>query len=169
MKCTTPLSSAPLDVSGAKPSRIIAAGQAAIRLLEMLAPVLDLGIRVLIGLVFFQSGLTKLASWSTTLALFESEYAVPLLNPTVAAYLGTAAELCLPVLLVLGLGTRAAALALFVFNIVAVISYPGLGEVGLKDHQYWGLLLLVTLLHGPGRLSLDHLIDRFLLRSKGSH
>ena len=169
MKCTTPLSSAPLSVAGAKPSRIIAAGQAAIRLLEMLTPVLDLGIRVLVGLVFFQSGLTKLASWSTTLALFESEYAVPLFSPTLAAYLGTAAELCLPVLLVLGLGTRAAALALFVFNIVAVISYPGLGEVGLKDHQYWGLLLLVTMLHGPGRLSLDHLIDRFLLRGKGSH
>ncbi|WP_207951254.1 DoxX family protein [Cupriavidus sp. L7L] len=169
MKCTTPLSSAPLDVAGAKPSHIIAAGQAAIRLLEMLAPVLDLGIRVLIGLVFFQSGLTKLASWSSTLVLFESEYAVPLLNPTLAAYLGTAAELCLPVLLMLGLGTRAAALALFVFNIVAVISYSGLGEVGLKDHQYWGLLLLVTMLHGPGRLSLDHLIDRFPLRGKGSH
>lgn len=116
MKCTTPLSSTPLDVADAKPSRLIGAGQAAIRLLEMLAPVLDLGIRVLIGLVFFQSGLTKLASWSTTLALFESEYAVPLLSPTLAAYLGTAAELCLPVLLVLGLGTRAAALALFVFN-----------------------------------------------------
>ncbi|MBF6989623.1 DoxX family protein [Cupriavidus sp. IK-TO18] len=148
---------------------MITAAQAAIRLLQTLAPVLDLGIRVLIGLVFFQSGLTKLASWSTTLALFESEYTVPLLNPALAAYLGTAAELSLPVLLVLGLGTRAAALALFVFNIVAVISYPGLGEVGLKDHQYWGLLLLVTLLHGPGQLSLDHLIDRFLLRGKASH
>ncbi|WP_207951295.1 MULTISPECIES: DoxX family protein [Cupriavidus] len=169
MKCTTPLSSAPLDVGGKKSSRIITAAQAAIRLLQTLAPVLDLGIRVLIGLVFFQSGLTKLASWSTTLALFESEYTVPLLNPALAAYLGTAAELSLPVLLVLGLGTRAAALALFVFNIVAVISYPGLGEVGLKDHQYWGLLLLVTLLHGPGQLSLDHLIDRFLLRGKASH
>jgi putative oxidoreductase len=47
-----------------------------------------------------------------------------------------------------------------VFNVVAVISYPDLGEVGLKDHQYWGLLLLVTLCHGPGRLSLDHLIRR---------
>lgn len=64
-------------------------------------------------------------------------------------------------LLVLGLGTRLAALALFLFNIVAVISYPGLGEVGLQHHQYWGLLLLVTLCHGPGKLSLDHLIRRW--------
>jgi len=167
MKLTTPLPSSPRDEADGMPSRVIAAGHTAIGLLKMLTPALDLGIRVLIGLVFFQSGLTKLASWSTTLALFESEYAVPLLNPTVAAYLGTAAELGLPVLLVLGLSTRAVAFALFTFNIVAVISYPGLGEVGLKDHQYWGLLLLVTMMHGPGRLSLDYLIDRFLLHGKG--
>ncbi|KJK22533.1 membrane protein [Burkholderiaceae bacterium 16] len=143
----------------------MAAGTTAIHALEFVSPVLDLGIRIFVGLVFFQSGLTKIASWSTTLALFESEYAVPLLPPELAAYLGTAAELCLPVLLVLGLGTRASALALFVFNAIAVISYPGLGEVGLKDHQYWGLLLLVTLFHGPGRLSLDYLIGRYVFRS----
>ena len=65
-------------------------------------------------------------------------------------------------LLLLGLGARFAALVLFVFNIVAVISYPDLGEVGLRDHQTWGLLLLVTLLHGPGKLSLDHLVGRRL-------
>jgi putative oxidoreductase len=49
---------------------------------------------------------------------------------------------------------------LFVFNIIAVVSYPDLGAAGLKDHQLWGLLLLVTLLHGPGALSLDRLIGR---------
>jgi putative oxidoreductase len=39
--------------------------------------------------------------------------------------------------------------------------------VGLRDHQTWGLLLLVTLLHGPGALSLDHLIGRrFLARRR---
>ena len=58
------------------------------------------------------------------------------------------------------IGTRFAALVLFVFNIVAVISYPDLGAVGLRDHQIWGLLLLITLLHGPGKLSFDHLIER---------
>ena len=78
--------------------------------------------------------------------------------------LGTAAELGLPALLVLGLGGRFAAAALFVFNIIAVISYPDLSEVGLKDHQYWGLFLLVTLLHGPGKLSLDYLLARRFLR-----
>jgi putative oxidoreductase len=61
---------------------------------------------------------------------------------------------------VLGLGTRFAAGVLFVFNIVAVISYPDLGEVGLRDHQYWGLLLLIPLLHGPGKISIDHFVRR---------
>lgn len=142
---------------------LVNAWRRALRVLDFATPVLDLGIRLLVASVFFKSGLTKIASWDTTIALFENEYAVPLLSPEVAAWLGTAAELTLPVLLVLGLGGRLAALALFVFNIIAVISYPDLGEVGLKDHQYWGLLLLVTLLHGPGKLSLDHLIRRRFL------
>ena len=136
------------------------AANTALNGLAFLTPVLDFGIRLFVASVFFKAGLTKIASWSTTLALAEYEYAVPLLPPEVAAWLAAAAELSLPVLLVLGLGTRLAALALFVFNIIAVISYPDLGEVGLKDHQYWGLLLLVTLFHGPGKLSLDHVIRR---------
>jgi putative oxidoreductase len=64
------------------------------------------------------------------------------------------------VLLVLGLGGRFAALALFVFNIVAVISYPDLNEVGIGQHQVWGLMLLVSALHGPGKLSIDHFLRR---------
>ena len=124
------------------------------------APVLDLFIRLYVGKVFVASGLTKIASWGSTLALFEYEYAVPLLPPALAAWLGTAAELTLPVLLVLGIATRPVALALFIFNIVAVISYPDISEVGVKDHFYWGILLLVPLLHGPGALSIDHLFRR---------
>lgn len=127
-------------------------------MLNLASPAVDLLIRVLVGMVFFQSGLTKIANWNSTVSLFENVYAVPLLPPEIAALLGTGVELFFPVLLVLGLGSRLAAAVLFVFNIIAVISYPDLGEVGLKDHQTWGLLLLVTLLHGPGKLSLDHLL-----------
>lgn len=125
-----------------------------------LAPLLDLAIRIWVAAVFFQSGLTKIQSWDTTISLFENEYAVPLLPPELAAYLGTATELVFPVLLVLGLGSRFAAAVLFVFNIVAVLSYPDLGEVGLRDHQVWGLMLLVPLLHGPGSVSVDHFVRR---------
>lgn len=139
----------------------VALAKTAITGLEVyLAPVLDLTIRIWVGMVFFQSGLTKIQSWDTTLSLFENEYAVPLLPPELAALLGTGAELFLPVFLVLGLGGRLSAAAMFVFNIIAVLSYPDLGEVGLKDHQYWGLLLLIPLLHGPGKISIDHFIRR---------
>lgn len=127
---------------------------------EWLAPVLDFGMRLFVAEAFVTSGLTKIASWDTTVALFENEYQVPLLPPELAAYLGTAAELTLPVFIALGLGGRLAAIALFVFNIVAVIAYPDLSPAGLKDHQLWGLILLVVALHGPGKLSLDHLIRR---------
>lgn len=130
--------------------------------LSFLSPVIDLALRIWVGTAFFKSGLTKIESWDSTLYLFNNEYHVPLLPPELAAYLGTAAELGLPILLVLGLAGRFAAGALFIFNIVAVISYPDLGEVGLKDHQVWGLMLLVTLLHGPGRLAIDHVLRRWL-------
>jgi putative oxidoreductase len=139
---------------------VVSLAQGAIRQLDRLAPAVDLLIRVLVAMVFFKAGLTKIASFDNTIALFENVYAVPFLSPAVAAVLGTFVELVFPVLLVVGLGTRLSAAVLFVFNIIAVISYPEIGEVGLRDHQTWGLLLLVTLLHGPGLLSLDHLISR---------
>jgi len=136
------------------------AAKPAIGALQYLTPALDLGIRLWVANVFWKSGLTKIASWDSTVLLFTHEYQVPLLSPETAAGLATATELVFPVLLVLGLGARFSAAVLFVLNIVAVISYPELNEVGLKDHMYWGILLLVTLLHGPGKLSLDHLICR---------
>ncbi len=144
---------------------IVTAARRTIVLLETyLAPLLDLAVRVFLARVFFLSGLTKIQSWDSTLSLFENEYNVPLLPPELAAYMGTFTELFFPVLLVLGLGTRFADGVLFVFNIIAVVSYPDLGEVGLKDHQYWGLLLLIPLLHGPGRIAIDHFIRRHFFR-----
>ena len=142
--------------------RLIDLGRNVVECLSVASPAIDLVLRIWVGMAFFRSGLTKIGSWDATLGLFENEYHVPLLPPHLAAYLGTAAELGLPVLLILGLGGRLAAAALFIFNIVAVVSYPDLGAVGLKDHQVWGLMLLVTLLHGPGRLSIDHLIRKFV-------
>lgn len=130
--------------------------------LGRLAPLADFLVRFWVAAVFFRSGLTKIQSWDTTVLLFTNEYHVPLLPPEAAALLGTGTELVVPVFLLLGLGGRAAAAALFVFNIVAVISYPELEGLGLEQHQVWGILLLVTILHGPGALSLDHWIARWL-------
>jgi putative oxidoreductase len=92
--------------------------------------------------------------------LFQNEYHVPLLSPALAAALGTTAELSLPVFILLGLGTRAAALALFVFNIVAATSYPDLSDAGLKDHILWGALMLVLFFYGPGKIAIDRWLER---------
>jgi putative oxidoreductase len=128
--------------------------------IDKLQPLFALAIRLYVAKVFFASGIIKIMSWDSTLALFATEFHVPVLSPTAAAYLGTAAELALPVLLALGIGTRFAAIALFIFNIVAVISYPDLSDAGLKDHMLWGALLLVTLFYGPGKIAVDHWLQR---------
>jgi putative oxidoreductase len=150
-------------------SRIANTIRPVIRGLEFLAPLADLGIRLWAAKFFWDSGLTKVnfdAAFpfihmnEVTILLFENEYQVPLLPPVAAAYLGTAVELIFPVLLAVGLGGRFAALVLFVFNIVAVISYPGLEEAGLIQHQLYGTLLLLPLLRGPGKISVDHFLRR---------
>lgn len=127
-------------------------------------PITLLVFRVWVAWVFFASGLTKIQSWSSTIYLFEDEYNVPILPPELAAYLGTAAELILPVLLALGILTRPAALGLFVFNIIAVISYPYLftieGAGGYWQHVFWGAMIWTVFVFGPGRFSLDYMIAK---------
>ena len=120
-----------------------------------LQPLLLLGFRLYVARVFFMSGLTKIHDWSTTVALFTNEYHVPVLSPEIAALMGTATELSMPVLLAFGLATRFGAFVLFFFNIVAVVSYAALPDVAIKDHHLWGVLILVVLVFGPGRISLD--------------
>lgn len=129
--------------------------------LQACAHLLDLAIRVYLAQVFFRSGLLKVGSWDGTLYLFENEYRVPLLPAEAAAWLGTFGELFFPPLLALGLAARFAAFSLFVFNVVAVVAFwhvLGGNQAALMSHFYWGMLLLVTLCHGPGKLSLDHWI-----------
>ncbi|MGB1319662.1 MAG: DoxX family protein [Vibrio gallaecicus] len=128
------------------------------RLQALFVPLLLLFCRVWVAWVFFNSGLTKIASWDSTLYLFELEYQVPIIPWELAAYLGTAAELILPVFMVLGLLTRPMAAILFVFNIIAVVSYPVLWEQGFYDHQLWGLMILIVVVWGAGPLSADKLI-----------
>jgi len=129
-----------------------------VRWLRMPQHVLLLVLRCMLAWIFFKSGLLKIQSWDSTLLLFEYEYAVPLLTPHIAAIAGTAAELILPPLLAFGLLTRPVALALFLFNIVAWISYPDLSPAGSKEHQTWALGLLVLLFGGAGALSCDFLL-----------
>lgn len=118
-------------------------------------PLAALVARAYLAQVFFLSGLTKIRDWDTTLLLFTEEYKVPLLPPDVAAVMGTAGELVLPVLLLFGLAGRFAALGLSVVNGVAVLSLSEIAPAALQQHITWGVLLAALALHGVGRWSVD--------------
>jgi putative oxidoreductase len=134
------------------------------KLLEALQAPAQLLARLYMANVFFLSGLTKLRDWSITLELFASEYKVPLLPTELAAWMGTGGELVLPVLLLLGLGGRFAALGLSVVNAVAAVSLPDIAPAALQQHITWGVLLAGLALFGGGRWSLDAwLVKRFTL------
>jgi putative oxidoreductase len=123
--------------------------------LDALQPLAALLARAYVAEAFFRSGLTKLRDWDTTLMLFQDEYHVPLLPPEVAAVMGTAGELVLPVLLVLGFGGRLAALGLSVVNVVAVLSLPEIAPAALQQHMTWGVLLAGVAVFGNGTWALD--------------
>jgi putative oxidoreductase len=117
--------------------------------------------RVGIASVFFLSGRTKVEGLitlkRTTYVLFREEYALPLIGPDLAAHLATYAEHLFPVLLVLGLFTRPAALALLGMTaVIEVFVYPD----AWSTHLSWAGLLLPLFAYGGGRWSLDHLLNR---------
>jgi putative oxidoreductase len=116
---------------------------------------LALPMRFAVATVFWNSGTTKLANWNTTIELFTEEYKVPLLPPEIAAYMAASIELTTPVLLVLGLLTRPAALVLLGMTaVIEVFVYPQ----AWPTHIQWAAMLFVMLCRGPGKLSLDHLV-----------
>ena len=135
-----------------------------LRLLDALKDIGMLSARWWIASIFFASGLTKLDSWGGTLMLFRCTYQVPFLPNTLAAVLGTAAEFIFPIFLVLGLGGRFFVFCFFIYNIVCVFSYHFLwtpaGQAGMADHISWGLLLMLIMLYGSGRISCDHFIHK---------
>jgi putative oxidoreductase len=122
-------------------------------------------LRFSIASVFWHAGMTKIASWDTTIALFRDEYMVPILPPELAASLAATVELTCPVLLVLGLATRLATLPMLGMTfVIEVFVYP---EQWI-EHLMWASILVFILTRGPGPLSLDHFIARkFLPGRKG--
>lgn len=138
------------------------------RALDSLQPLAALAARLYLAQVFFLSGLTKTRDWETTVALFTDEYHVPLLPPALAAALGTTGELALPVLLLLGLGGRFAALGLSVVNVVAVISLSEIAPAALQQHVFWGALLAGLAIYGSGSWSLDRFTAPRLLKHQSS-
>ena len=117
--------------------------------------------------VFLKSGWWKLTNWETNLTIFEYEYQVPLLNYEVAAYLATFGELVFPVFLVIGLGSRYAAILVQFINIMAVISYYSTlaKGAGLALHQLYGAMLLTVMVYGGGLVSVDHWLKQRFARA----
>ena len=135
------------------------------------APDLNLFARLYIAQIFFLSGRTKVISsdgeglWQailafvtpsdTTIMLFEEEYSVPLLSPEIAAQLALFAETLLPILLILGFATRLSALGLlFMTAVIQLFVYPNLWH----EHMIWAAVLILLILKGAGRFSLDYRI-----------
>ena len=131
------------------------------RLLERLAPLTDLLLRLAVFRIFFWSGLAKLDDWSSTLLLFENEYNVPLLPHTLAATLATSAELGASLLVLAGLLTRLAAVPLLgialVIQFVLGAADPAYNQL---QHYLWMVLLLTLIARGPGAWSLDAWLER---------
>ncbi|MGI8931970.1 MAG: DoxX family protein [Sphingomicrobium sp.] len=123
---------------------------------------LKLFVRVALAAPFFLSGRTKIDEGTlfsisdTTYTLFENDYAAVPFPPHFAALTATVAEHLLPLLLLLGLGTRVAALGLFVMTmVIQLFVYPA---AWWGVHMSWVALALAVIVLGPGRWSLDALL-----------
>jgi putative oxidoreductase len=111
--------------------------------------------RLAVGSVFMKAGLTKIASWETTVALFRDEYKVPVLPPEIAAAMGATFELGCSALLIFGLATRVATLPLLsMLTVIQLFVYPN----AWADHLTWGSILVAVLTRGAGAASIDRLL-----------
>ena len=145
------------------------------RLLERIPNALiALAARVGIGATFWLSGQTKIEGlvldpvglqaqfgWPRVsegaLELFRTEYALPLIPPELAAPLAAFSEHLFPLMLLLGFGTRYAALGLLGMTaVIEIFVYPD----AWPTHAVWAACLLYLVARGGGAISLDHLLAR---------
>lgn len=138
------------------------------QLAPRVAPLAQLALRVALAVPFFRSGLTKWDGFGrisdSALYLFREEFRlhlfgaqVPYPVPVVMAHASGIAEILLPVLLVLGLGTRAAAAGLLLMTCVIQVTIP---DGWANFHLPWAAMALALLASGPGPLALDGLLRR---------
>src|SRR5499426_234234 len=125
--------------------------------------ILELGMRIGVGMVFFNAGLLKYRSFEFAIKLFEDEYKVPILAPAVAARIAMINELTTSILLFLGLATRLVTLPLLgMISVIQIFVYPN----AWPDHVLWGSALVFVLTRGPGPFSIDYLIERYWIRKR---
>ena len=117
--------------------------------------------RLFIATTFLLSGRTKVEGLLTlkpsTYFLFQTEFALPLIPPAIAAHMATYAEHIFPALLVVGFASRLSAVALLVMTLVIqIFVYPG----AWATHLLWASAMAFIIFRGPGALSVDHLLRR---------
>jgi putative oxidoreductase len=121
---------------------------------------ISLAARIFPAAVFWRSGETKVEGWNVTdnaIALFKEEYALPLIDPALAAKIAAFSEHFLPVLLVIGFASRLSALALLGMTaVIEIFVYPD----SWPEHGVWATCFLIVIARGPGIFSLDHLLAR---------
>lgn len=117
--------------------------------------------RISIGTVFWRSAMTKIDGFAikpSTFYLFENDYRLPLLPPELAAYLATATELTMPLLLWPGLLTRfAASILLAMTLVIEIFVYPN----AFDTHGVWAVTLLYLMKYGAGSYSLDRVLGSY--------
>ena len=144
------------------------------RLIAVLAPpdLTQLALRLALATPFWRSGVNKWDGFlqlnDVAVLLFSSEFMLhlpggpyPFPAPAVAAFTAGSAEILLPILLVVGLASRFAALGLLAMTIVVQLTVPD----GWPIHLTWAAMALAIMAYGPGNISLDHLLCR--ARSQG--
>jgi putative oxidoreductase len=125
--------------------------------------ILQLGLRIGVGAIFFNAGLLKYQSFEFAVKLFEDEYKVPFFEPAVAARMAMINELTIPIFLFLGLATRIATLPLLgMILFIQIFVYPN----AWTDHLFWASALVFILTRGPGVFSVDYLVEKRFLKGK---
>ncbi|MDA9440394.1 membrane protein [Bradyrhizobium sp. CCBAU 51745] len=134
----------------------------------------QLALRLALAVPFWRSGILKWTGFfklsDVAVTLFTDEFMLHLPggpyhypSPATMAFLSGCGEIMFPVLLVLGLGTRFAALGLLFMTIIVELTVPD----GWPVHITWAAMALGVMAYGPGRISLDHLLCRFVIRHNG--
>ena len=119
--------------------------------------VLAIPLRLGVAWIFWSSAQVKLIDWQRTVQLFADEYRVPLLPPELAANMALSIEIAAPVLLVLGLFTRATVTVLMGMTaVIQTFVYPE----AWPTHLQWVAMMVVLLCRGAGTLSVDYLLWR---------
>ncbi|MGQ0485065.1 MAG: DoxX family protein [Hyphomicrobiales bacterium] len=127
----------------------------------------QLVLRFALAVPFWRSGVNKWDGFlqlnDVAVLLFSTEFKLhlpggpyPFPAPGVMAFAAGSAEILLPVLLILGLATRLAALGLLLMTLIVQLTVPD----GWPLHVTWAAMALGIMAWGPGRVSLDHLIAR---------